>query len=98
MSMSQLADFYVRSYTTAVDTAFRVEDLPEVILASGNIHCYDNDAYYGNAYSSNDAIIRANACVWFDAPFRPYDLLFKNVTAGANTKIVITGTILKKKW
>ena len=94
--VTPFSEFYVNTKTATTDTAFRVEDNPKLVLSSGNIHCYSNDAYYGNAYSAGDAIIRANAVIWFDAPFRPFDLLFKNYTAASNTKIVITGTIKDK--
>jgi len=84
--------FYIKSVTATDDTTWRFEDNPNIILTSGNIHCYTNDAYYGNQLSV-PAIIRANAVVWFDAPFRPFDLMFKNLAAGSNTNIVIAGTL-----
>jgi hypothetical protein len=67
-----------------------------IILTSVNIHCYTNDVYYGNA-GLLSGIIRANAVIWFDAPCRVSDLLFKNLTAGSNATIVITGTLPVKK-
>jgi hypothetical protein len=82
--------FYSKSVTADADGAFNVEDDQLIVLVSGNIHCYTNDAYYGNA-GGLDAIIRANAVVWFEN-MRPCDLLFKNFTAGSNAKIVIVGT------
>jgi len=53
---------------------------------------YENDCLYGNA-GGLDGIIRADACVWFDSPCKPFDMMFQNETAGSNTKIVIIGTL-----
>lgn len=82
--------FYSKSKTADGDTPFIVEEDSAVVLVSGNIHCYTNDAYYGNA-GGLDAIIRANAVIWFD-DMRPCDLVFQNLVAGSNAKIVIVGT------
>lgn len=82
--------FYSKTRTADADTPFIVEEDSVIVLVSGNIHCYTNDAYYGNA-GGLDAIIRANAVVWFEN-LRPCDLIFMNVTAGSNAKIVIVGT------
>lgn len=87
---STISLFYSKSFTATDDAPFLVEEDISVVLVSGNIHCYTNDALYGNA-GSLDAIVRANAVVWFDN-LRPADLVFQNVTAGSNTKIVIAGT------
>ena len=90
--MGFLSSFYVKSLTASDDGVFSVEDEPTIVLTSVNIHCYTNDAYYGNA-AGTLGIIRANAVIWFDSPCRISDLLFKNLTAGSNTTIVITGTL-----
>lgn len=82
----------MNSYTFSDDTVHRIENNPNLVLASGNIHVYTNDLNYGNAYSV-PGIIRANAVVWFDAPFRPYDLMFQNTVAGSNGTVTIIGTI-----
>lgn len=89
------SDFYVKSYTFSDDNPHRIEDNPAIILSSCNIHCYTNDAYYGNSLSV-PGVLKANATMWFDAKIRPFDLIFKNYNAGNNTTIVITGTIHKK--
>ena len=89
------SDFYVKSYTFSDNTAQRIEDNPQIILSSCNIHCYTNDAYYGNSLAV-PGILRANAVIWFDAPTRPFDFMFKNYTAGSNCTIVIIGPLLKK--
>jgi hypothetical protein len=82
--------FYEKSFTATDDAPFIVEEDISVVLVSGNIHCYTNDAYYGNA-GTLAAIVRANSVVWFDN-LRPGDMVFQNVTAGSNAKIVIAGT------
>ena len=84
--------FFVGSFTATTDDAFRLSDDPNLILKSCNIHCYTQDAYYGNSRAT-PAIIRANAVMWFDSPIRPFDLMFKNLGAGLNTTIVITGPL-----
>ena len=91
---SVLSQFYSKTVTATSDVAFRVEQNPSVILTSINIHCYTNDAYYGNAHETQ-GIIKANAVVWFDAPggVKISDLLFRNYTAGSNCVITITGII-----
>lgn len=92
MSGTSFSKFYVKSYTATSDDAFRVEDNANIILSSVNIHCYSNDAYYGSSLST-PGIISANSTVWFDAPVRPFDLMFKNKTAGNNCQIVIVGCL-----
>ena len=89
------SNFYVNSYTFTDDDVHRIENNPKLVLSSGNIHVYTNDLAYGNAHSV-PGIIRANAVVWFDAPFRPFDLLFKNNTAGSNGQVVIIGPVKEK--
>jgi hypothetical protein len=86
------SSFYVKTFTATADDAFRIEDNPNIVLKSCNIHCYTNDTYYGNS-SAVPGIIRANAVIWFESPIRPFDLLFKNVTAGNNTTVVIVGCL-----
>lgn len=86
------SSFYVNSYTFTDDTPHRLENNPNLVLASGNIHVYLNDMKYGNARELT-GIIRTNAVVWFDAPFRPFDILFQNNVNGANGQVVIIGTV-----
>lgn len=86
--------FYAKAYTFTTDDAIRIELDPTILLSDVNIHCYTNDCYYGSG-SVMDGIIRANAVVWFTGVIRPYDLIFKNYTAGSNAKIVLTGVIRK---
>ena len=87
---------YQRSRTATADTAFTVvspgSEEGEVILSSANFHCYTNDLYYGTG-AQQEGIIRANAVVWFDGHIKVSDWWFKNVTAGSNGKIVITGVV-----
>lgn len=87
---------YVKSKTATADTAFQVEpsgsEEGNTILSAINIHCYTNDAYYGNL-AAQLGVIKANAVVWFDGNIRVSDLWFKNYTPGSNTVIVITGIV-----
>ena len=92
--MSPDSTIYTKSYTAAADTPFQIDDDPTVLLTAINIHCYTNDSYYGNTAFQN-SIIRANAVVWLDGIIRVSDLWFKNLTAGSNATIVLTG-LLKK--
>jgi len=92
LTIDPFSKFYVQSYTFASDDPQRIENNPKILLESANIHCYTNDLYYGNAANVASAIIRANAVVWFEN-LRPYDLLFKNLSAGLNGTVVIVGTI-----
>ena len=93
MSRYQSGSVYVKQVTATADTPFPVEppgsEEGETILSSVNIHCYTNDAYYGNM-SFQQGVIRANAVVWFDGTIRVADLWFKNYTASSNCVIVIT--------
>jgi hypothetical protein len=92
MAINPSSHFFVSTFTATTDAAFRLSDDPNLVLKSCNIHCYSQDAYYGNSMLT-PGIIRANAVMWFDAPIRPFDLIFKNLAAGANTTIVITGPL-----
>jgi hypothetical protein len=85
--------FYTRSKTATANTPFHIDDDTKIVLSSINIHCYTNDAYYGTS-AFQSGIIRANAVVWFDKPVRVSDIWFKNYTAGSNTVITITGTLV----
>lgn len=92
MAISPFSLFYVKSWTASDDDVHRFDDNPTVILESCNIHVYDNAANYGNTLDV-PGVIQANSVVWFDSPIRPFDLCFKNVAAGANTRIVVLGPI-----
>jgi len=92
MSFDASSKFFVSTFTATTDDAFRLSDDPNLILKSCNIHCYTADSYYGNSMAT-PGVIRANAVMWFDAPIRPFDLVFKNLAAGVNTQIVITGPL-----
>ena len=87
---------YIKQVTATADTAFQVEkdgsEEGSTVLSSVNIHCYTNDAYYGNL-ANQLAVIKANAVVWFDGTIRVSDLWFKNYVAGSNTVIVVTGIV-----
>jgi len=92
----QSGTVYIKQVTATADTPFQVEEQGseegQTILTSVNIHCYTNDCYMGNA-AFQQAIIRANAVVWFDGMIRVSDFYFKNVTGGSNTVVVITGIV-----
>jgi len=94
--MPRQTTVYTKTITATADAAFQVEPdgspEGETILSDVNIHCYTNDAYYGNA-AVQAGIIRANAVVWFTGTIKVSDLWFKNYTAGSNTVIVVTGII-----
>ena len=89
-----LSTIYYKAYTAAADTAFRVESNAKVLVADLNVECQSNDAYMGNQFAIG-SVLRKDDIRWFTAPCRPYDLLFKNYTAGSNCKIVLTGTVIK---
>jgi len=86
------SQFFVNSFTATADDPFRLSDDPNLVLRSCNIHVYTNPAYYGNS-AAMPGIVQANAVMWFEAPIRPFDLMFKNYTPGSNTTIVIAGPI-----
>lgn len=92
--MAQIGTVYTKTVTASADTPFQVDSEENNFLTSINIHCYTNDAYYGNSYLQS-GIIRTNAVVWFDGIIRVSDLWFKNYTAGSNCVIVITGILVK---
>ena len=84
--------FYAKTYTAVSDDAFRIEDNPNIVLKSMNVHVYTNDAFYGNSLIQ-PGIIVATGGIWFEANMRPFDLVFKNVNAGQNAVIVIEGPL-----
>jgi hypothetical protein len=94
--MVSIGTFYSKTVTAADDNPFTVDDEGRTKLSCCNIHCYTNDCYYGNM-SAQAAIIRANAVVWFEgSPVRVSDLWFKNLTAGQNATLVITGILIQE--
>ena len=90
--MASIGTFYSKTFTAIDDNPFQLDDEGKAFLEGCNIHCYTQDAYYGNA-GVQAAVIAANAVVWFDKRVRVADLYFKNKTAGQNTTITITGVI-----
>lgn len=88
----RVSTVYSKTVTAADDNAFQIENDPLNVITGCNIHCYSQDAYYGNL-TLQASVIAANAVVWFDKPIRVSDLWFKNKTAGQNTQIVITGVL-----
>lgn len=90
-----LSSIYYVSYTAAADDPFRIENNPNIYVADLNIEVQTNDAYMGNQ-AAIGSIIRKDDIRWFTAPCRPFDLMFKNYTAGSNTTIILTGTVVKK--
>ncbi len=92
-----IPSFFIKSYTATSDGAFRVVDDPQIILGSCEVDVQTNPAYLGNSMEQTEAIL-TGAKKWFETPVRPFDLMFKNYTAGSNTKIVITGVILNTQY
>jgi hypothetical protein len=92
-NIAPFSNFYVKQYTASADDPFRLEDNQNIVLKSVNIHVYTNDALYGNSLLQPGTIV-ANAVIWFDAPIRPFDLIFKNAVAGNNTTIALIGAML----
>jgi hypothetical protein len=88
--MSEYSKIYVKSYTATADDPFRLEDNADIVLLAGNIHVYANNAMYGSSLSL-PGTLAANSTVWFDAPWRPFDFMFKNAAAGNNCQVVIIG-------
>lgn len=76
--------------TMTDDTAHRIVefDLP---FYEVNIHIFDNNAKYGNV-AVNDAQINTGDVVFFKNG-NLKDFMFKNATAGSNTKIVAVATV-----
>jgi len=84
---------YSKAYTATSDLPFQVDVDTRNMVSAVNIHCYNQDCYYGNV-GMQEGIIRANAVVWFDGKIKVSDLWFKNLTAGQNTTVVITGILI----
>jgi hypothetical protein len=95
MSFPMDVTVYTKTKTATADTPFQVDDDLDVFLTAINIHAYTNDAYYGNR-AIQQGIIRVNAVVWFDGIIRVSDLWFKNLTAGSNAQITITGILANR--
>jgi len=95
MPVPPFSTFYAKEYTFSDDEPHRIEDNADVILSSCNVHVYDNDVKYGNS-AIVPGIVRTNAVIWFDAPVRPFDMVFQNNVAGSNGRIVIIGPLYKR--
>lgn len=90
--MSRDITVYEKGYTATDDNPFQVDNEPSNILSSVNIHCYDNDVYYGTA-AFQLGVIPANSVVWFDGIIRVSEFWFKNYTPGSNAQVVVAGII-----
>lgn len=77
------------AYTAAADTAFRVCDV-EKWLYFADVFVITADAYMGTVYTQ-DVPIYANDIYTFPTPVNLNELYFRNLGAGVNTTIVITG-------
>jgi len=75
---------------TAGDVAQPISDEP-IPFYEINIHCYTNDAYYGNGVIMS-AILGAGQVASFRNG-RLNDIFIQNKTAGSNAAIVITATV-----
>jgi len=76
--------------TMADDNEHRIVDF-DIPFYDCNIHVYTNAAKYG-ALGVCEAEINANDVVWFSKG-NLKDFVFKNKTAGSNTKIVAIATV-----
>jgi len=86
-SLNSLVAF---SMTMADDNEHRIVDF-DIPFYEANVHVYTNAAKYG-AMGVCDATINAGDVVWFNNG-NLKDFLFKNSTAGSNTKIVVVATV-----
>jgi len=78
------------SMTMADDNEHRITDF-DLPFYECNVHVYTNAAKYG-AMGICEATVNAGDVVWFtNGNLR--DFIFKNNTAGSNTKIVCVATV-----
>ena len=81
--------------TAAADTAFQVVDRKKWYNFA-DIFVFDNPAYVGDV-SGQDVLVNAGDVYTILTPVNVYDFFFKNVNAGANTRVVVAGTPMTQK-
>ena len=59
-----------------------------------NIHCYTEDANYGNMHTTDGEILTGDVAFFRNGNLK--DFLFKNKSAGSNCKIVCVATVPTK--
>jgi hypothetical protein len=91
---SLFPSFYSLEYTLADDGPHKIT-LNDIYFYEINVHVYDNSIYYGN-----ETTLKAIATAGTVLTFRNgnlKDIMIKNVVAGNNGRVVVTGTIAEPK-
>lgn len=83
---------FVSITITTGDVAQNVTNDEGIIFRDVNVHVYTNGVYYGDG-TTMQGQISANAVVGFQGRLRAKDMFFKNLVAGNNATVVITGVI-----
>lgn len=87
---------FVRFTKTATDDNPLKVVTKDIWLYWGDVFILTNSAYMGDV-SDQDIPILTNDVYTFLTPVNIYELFFKNYTASANTKIIITGLQMTDK-
>jgi hypothetical protein len=93
-----MAEFpqYVRFTKTATDdNPFKVVT-KDIWMYWADVFVLTNSAYKGDV-ADQDIPILANDVYTFITPVNVYELFFKNYTASANTKVIVTGMQMTEK-
>lgn len=96
--MSSITDYgsslIVKSRTATADTIFKLVNV-DLWFEDINIHCYTNNAKYGDATDIANVygLIYANDVVSF-RNLNLNDVYFANATAGSNTTITAVGVLM----
>lgn len=93
--MSSIPILYRGSTTAVSDIAFKVVK-KDTWFESFDIFIYDHNAYMGDL-RDQDVVIYANDIYYLLHPVNLNNFFFKNVSAGDNTRIVVTGILLTDK-
>jgi hypothetical protein len=78
------------THTAADDNPFRLTDAP-IPFYEINIHVETNDCYYGTQRTQGAIGATGSVISFQNGDIR--DIVFKNKTAGSNTKITIVATV-----
>jgi len=93
--MSFLPLLYRSSTTATADAAFKLVN-DDKWFESIDVFVYDNNAYMGDV-GTQDILIQANDIYYLLHPVNLNDFFFRNVGAGANTRVVVAGVLLSDR-
>lgn len=95
LKSEQPQTFISVAHTATDDSKFKLVTA-DMWFSSINIYSKTNHAYFGDR-NNQEAPLDVGDVVYYDVPTNLNDIFFKNKTAGSNTTIIATGTLMLER-